>query len=391
MITRKRIVLLGATGSIGTSTLKVLESHSDRLELIGIAARSNVDRLTEIAEEFSVRHIGLFDPVAGARAGADPRFEAGTEFYRGVDEVASLAALADADLVIVAVVGTAGLKPTLAAIEAKKTIALASKEILVLAGEFVTRAARKNGVSILPLDSEHNAIFQCLQGAQHRDVQRIILTASGGSFLDRPIETMGRVTPAEALNHPNWSMGDKITIDSATMANKGLELIEARWLFDLRSESIDVVIHRPSIVHSMVEFVDGSILAQLSPPSMTFAIQHTLLFPDRATGTHPSLNFDAALRLDFEPPDTSKFPCLALARQALEGKGILPAAFNAANEAAVDAFLAGTIAFPEIPVIIEKTLEKIPNHEPSRLDDVTEADKEARAIASQWAAPSIDP
>ncbi len=391
MSTRKRIVLLGATGSIGSSTLKVLETHSDRLELIGIAARSNVDGLAEIAARFDVRHVGLFDPAAGARAAVDPRFESGTEFYLGVDEIASLAALADADLVVVAVVGTAGLKPTLAAIEAKKTIALASKEILVLAGEFVIRTARANQVSILPLDSEHNAIFQCLQGAQHRDVQRIILTASGGSFLDRPTETLERVTPAEALKHPNWSMGDKVTIDSATMANKGLELIEARWLFDLRSDSIDVVIHRQSIVHSMVEFVDGSILAQLSPPSMTFAIQHTLLYPDRATGTHPSLDFSAALRLDFQPPDTSKFPCLTLARRSLEGAGILPAAFNAANEVAVDAFLKGQIGYLEIPVIIEKTLEVIPNREPSRLDDVTEADHEARAIASRWVAPEINP
>jgi len=387
MSTRKRIVLLGATGSIGSSTLKVLENHSDRLELVGIAARSNVDGLAEIADKFGVRQVGLFDPAAGARAAADPRFKSGTVFYHGVDEVASLATLPDADLVVVAVVGTAGLKPTLAAIEAKKTIALASKEILVLAGEFVTRAARENQVLILPLDSEHNAIFQCLQGAHHRDVQRIILTASGGSFLDRPIETMDRVTPAEALNHPNWSMGDKITIDSATMANKGLELIEARWLFDLRSDSIDVVIHRQSFVHSMVEFVDGSILAQLSPPSMTFAIQHTLLFPDRATGTHPSLDFSTAMRLDFQPPDTSKFPCLTLARQALEGNGILPAAFNAANEVAVEAFVVGRIGFMKIPVIIEKTLEVIPNREPSRLDDVTEADKEARGIASRWVAP----
>jgi len=391
MSTRKRIILLGATGSIGSSTLKVLETHSDRLELIGIAARSNVDRLAEIAKKFSVRHVGLFDPAAGARAAADPRFEGGTEFYHGMDEITSLATLSDADLVVVAVVGTAGLKPTLAAIEAKKTIALASKEILVLAGEYVTRAARENRVSILPMDSEHNAIFQCLQGSHHGDVQRIILTASGGSFLDRPIETMGRVTPAEALQHPNWSMGDKVTIDSATMANKGLELIEARWLFGLRSDSIDVVIHRQSIVHSMVEFVDGSILAQLSPPSMTFAIQHTLLFPDRATGTHPSLDFSAALRLDFEPPDTSKFPCLTLARLALEGEGILPAAFNAANEVAVDAFLGGRIGFLEIPVIIEKTLGEIPNRKPSRLDDVTEADKEARAIASRLVAPKYIP
>ena len=390
MRNRKRIILLGATGSIGSSTLKVLENHSDRLELIGIAARSNVDRLTEIAEKFGVKQVGLFDLAAGARAAADPRFEAGTTFYCGVDEITSLAALDDADLVVVAVVGTAGLKPTLAAINAKKTIALASKEILVLAGQFVTRAARDNGVSILPLDSEHNAIFQCLQGAHHRDVQRIILTASGGSFLDRPIETMDQVTPAEALIHPNWSMGDKVTIDSATMANKGLELIEARWLFDLHSECIAVVIHRQSIVHSMVEFVDGSILAQLSPPSMTFAIQHTLLFPDRATGTHPSLDFRSNLRLDFQPPDTSKFPCLALARRALEGEGILPAAFNAANEVAVDAFLGGAIRFPEIPIIIEKTLEVIPNHEPLKLDDVTEADKEARVIASRWVAHKTD-
>jgi len=390
MCDRKRIVLLGATGSIGSSTLKVLETHADRLELTGIAARNNVDGLAEIANRFGVRHIGLFDPAAGDRAAGDPRFESGTRFYRGVDEISSLASLTEADLVVVAVVGTAGLKPTLAAIEAKKTIALASKEILVMAGEFVTRAANRNQVPILPLDSEHNAIFQCLQGSRPQEVQRIILTASGGCFLDRPIETLRRVTPEEALNHPNWSMGDKITIDCATMANKGLEIIEAKWLFGLRSNSIDVVIHRQSIVHSMVEFIDGSILAQLSPPSMTFAIQHTLLFPDRVSGTHPSLDFRTAMKLDFEPPDYSRFPCLTLARQALEGEGILPAAFNAANEVAVEAFLRGRIGFLEIPAIIDRTLEMIPNHKPSRLDDVTQADQEARGIATRWVTSSID-
>lgn len=384
MTTRKRIVLLGATGSIGASTLKVLDAHGDRLELVGIAARRNSDTLAAIARRYRVKHVGFFDPDAAVAARREARYDGQTHLYGGIDGIEGLVSLADADLVIVAVVGTAGLRPTLAAIRAGKTIALANKEILVLAGEFVTGAAVRAGVPILPLDSEHNAIFQCLQAASEKDVRRILLTASGGAFLDRPVTSLREVTPLEALKHPNWSMGAKVTVDSATMANKGLEVIEAHWLFRLPSNAIDVVIHRQSIVHSMVEFVDGSVLAQLAPPCMTFAIQHSLLHPERASATSPGLDFAQTMRLDFEPPDHARFPCLTLAREALEAGGIMPAAFNAANEVAVAAFLEERVGFLDIPSIISKTLEQMPNPEPRSLDDVLEADQLARTLAGQW-------
>lgn len=385
MPARKRIILLGATGSIGTSTLKVLDTHPDRLELVGVAAHRDIDALAKIARRYRVPHVGLFDPEAAAEASRTGAWASKTRIYSGIDGIAEMVSREEADLVVVAVVGTAGLRPTLAAIQAGKTIALANKETLVMAGEFVTRAARENKVTILPLDSEHNAIFQCLQGSTGGDIKRILLTASGGSFLDRPLDTWGQITPEEALRHPNWSMGAKVTVDSATMANKGLELIEAHWLFDLPSTAIDVVIHRQSIVHSMVEFVDGSILAQLSPPSMTFAIQHSLLHPDRASATSPGLDFSTAMRLDFEPPDQNRFPCLALARQALEIAGTAPAAFNAANEVAVDAFLKQEIGFLDIPTIIDRTLQKVPTGEPKQLEDILETDRLARERAAEWA------
>lgn len=385
MSARKRIILLGATGSIGESTLKVIDAHSDRLELVGIAAHRNVDALEAIARRYRVRHVGFFDPAAASEAKSRDGFGPGSRIYAGTDAINEMVGLDEADLIVVAVVGTAGLGPTLAAIRAGKTIALANKETLVMAGEFVTRAAREHSAPILPLDSEHNAIFQCLQGSNGRDVGRILLTASGGSFLDRPIETWHEVTPEEALQHPNWSMGAKVTVDSATMANKGLELIEAHWLFGLPSASIDVVIHRQSIIHSMVEFVDGSILAQLAPPSMTFAIQHSLLHPDRASATSPGLDFSTAMRLDFEPPDPVRFPCLRLARQALEAAGTMPAAYNAANEVAVEAFLQQQVGFLDIPSIIDRTLQKMPTGKPKHLEDVLEADRLARELATAGA------
>ncbi len=382
---RKRIVLLGATGSIGSSTLRVLDAHPDRLELVGIAANRNIGALEAIARKYQVRHIGLFDSDAAASARSNDRFGSEARIYSGLDGICDLATLEGANIVVVAVVGTASLRPTLAAIEAGKTIALANKEILVMAGDFVTRAAREYDVDILPLDSEHNAIYQCLQGSSGRDVRRILLTASGGAFLDRPMDTLNQVTPEEALKHPNWSMGPKVTVDSATMANKGLELIEAHWLFGLPSEAIDVVIHRQSIVHSMVEYVDGSILAQLSPPSMTFAIQHSLLHPNRAPATSPGLDFSERMQLGFEPPDHDRFPCLSLARQALEAGGVMPAVYNAANEIAVGAFLEQRVGFLEIPSIINSTLQKVANEAPTCLEDVLTADHLAREVAGQWA------
>jgi len=285
--------------------------------------------------------------------------------------------------VLVAVVGTAGLKPTLAAIEEGKDIGLASKEILVLAGKFIMAAAAKKNVRILPVDSEHNAIFQCLQGAEGRDVSRIILTASGGPFLDYTTEQMRSIEPADAIRHPNWSMGPKITIDSSTMANKSLEMVEAHWLFDIEPQKIEVVVHPQSIVHSMVEFIDGSILAQMSPPSMTFAIQHILLYPERAAAVQEPLDFSRSLQLDFQPPDLERFPCLKLGTEALAAGGSAPAVFNAANEVAVAAFLENRISYLGISEVVDKTLQNLSIFEPHKLEEVLEADASARHAARE--------
>lgn len=380
---RKRIVLLGATGSIGDSTLQVLRGNPDRLELVGVAAATRTTELAAIAREFNVQWVAIGNEQAADAARKAGLFPAGTELLTGQPGLIELASKDDVDVVVSAIVGTSGLRPTLAAIEKGTDIALASKEILVLAGEFVMAAARKSGSRILPLDSEHNAIFQCLQGDPDHHVDRLILTASGGRFRETPLEQMATIRKEDALTHPNWSMGPKITVDSSSMANKGLELIEARWLFDIKASRIDVVIHPQSIVHSMVQFVDGSILAQLSPPSMTFAVQHTLLFPERLNGVHETLDFSKAMSLGFHPPDTTRFPCLRLAREAAEAAGIAPAAFNAANEIAVEAFLSDRIHFIDIPVVIEKTLNTLPKMEPSSLDEVLEADGEARQLASR--------
>ena len=383
MVVRKRIVLLGATGSIGENTLRVLEAHADRLELVGIAARANASKLAAIARRFGVRHVALHDEAAAAAARRDGLFPAGTEVAAGLDGLTALAALPEADLVLVAVVGTTALRPTLAAIEAGKDIALASKEILVLAGRFVMAAARARGVRLLPVDSEHNAIFQCLAGAPGRNVRRILLTASGGAFRDRPPADLVHVQPEDALRHPNWSMGPKITVDSATLANKGLEMIEAQWLFGLPPDRIEAVLHPQSIVHGLVEFTDGSILAQLTPPSMTFAIQHALLHPERAPGVDSTLDFSKLYSLEFRPVDPDRYPCLRLARQAMLAGGTAPAIFNAANEVAVAAFLAHRLPFLDIARVIGDTLAARPAREPSSLDEVLEADRLTRETARQ--------
>lgn len=380
---KKRVVLLGATGSIGDSTLKVLRGNPDRLELVGVAAATRTAELAAIASEFNVPWVAIGNEEIAEQARKAGLFPAATTLLSGQQGLIELASKDGVDVVVSAIVGTAGLRPTLAAIERGTDIALASKEILVLAGEFVMSAARRSGSRILPLDSEHNAIFQCLQGDPDHHVDRLILTASGGRFREMPIEQMASIRKEDALTHPNWSMGPKITVDSSSMANKGLELIEARWLFNIEARRIDVVIHPQSIVHSMVQFVDGSILAQLSPPSMTFAVQHTLLFPERSNGVHETLDFTKAMNLGFHPPDTSRFPCLRLAREAAEAAGIAPAAFNAANEVAVEAFLSDRIRFIDIPVVIEKTLSSLPGMEPSSLDEVLEADSEARQLATR--------
>ena len=378
----KRIVLLGATGSIGETTLRVIAAHRDKLQLVGIAACRNFQRLAQIARDFNVPHVAVFDDTAYREASESALFPIGTQLHGGLDGLTKIATLPEADLVLVAVVGTTGLQPTLAAIAAGKDIALASKEVLVLAGKFVMAAVRQHHVKLLPVDSEHNAVFQCLEGHPHAGLRRIILTASGGAFRDWPIEQLAQVTPADALKHPNWSMGPKVTVDSATLANKGLELIEAQWLFDLRADQCTAVLHPQSIVHCLVEFNDGALLAQLCPPSMTFPIQHALLHPARAVGIEGTLDFSGQVGLEFSPIDENRFPCLRLARETLIAGGVAPAVFNAANEIAVAAFLAGQIPFLAIPEVIEHSLRNIANFEPDSLSAVLSVDSEARRVAA---------
>jgi len=379
---KKRIVLLGATGSIGENSLRVLAAHRDRLELVGIAARANWRRLAEIARTYGVRQVGVFDNDAYCAAQASGAFPAGTRLVGGVAGLVELAQLPEADTVLVAVVGTTGLEPALAALAAGKTLALASKEILVLAGKFVMAAARAHGATLLPVDSEHNAVFQCLEGRPASGVRRILLTASGGAFRDWPAERLAQVTPSDALKHPNWAMGPKITVDSATLANKGLELIEAQWLFGLRPGQCSAVLHPQSIVHCLVEFADGAMLAQLCPPSMTFPIQHALLHPDRVPGADAPLDFTQLLSLEFRPVDEGRFPLLKLARQAMEAGGVAPAIYNAANELAVMAFLDSQIPFLAISHAVEQTLSLSVNFDPPDLPAVLAADAAARRIAT---------
>ncbi len=380
-MSKKGIVLLGATGSIGENCLRVIRANSGHLKLVGIAGGSRAEPLATIAGEFGLRNVALFDEETCARARQSGLFQRDVKLWPGIEGLNRLATLPEADMVVVAVVGTMGLHPTLAAIEAGKEIALASKEVLVLAGKFVMAAAKAKGVGVLPVDSEHNAVFQCLNGAPGHEVERIILTASGGPFRNFSLEEMAAITPEAALKHPNWSMGAKITVDSSTMANKGLELIEARWLFGMEPEQIKVVVHPQSIVHSMVEYVDGSILAQLSPPSMTFAIQHVLLYPERKPGVEQTLNFKETMNLEFHPPDLKKFACLRLAREAMEAAGAAPAIFNAANEVAVEAFLGKQISYLGIGELIDRTLRKVENFEPASLPEVLEADHAARRMS----------
>lgn len=382
---KKKVVLLGATGSIGSSTLRVLRAHSEHLQLIGVTAHSNYTALAEICHEFSVPYAVLSNKTKYQEAKTSNYFPKHTQLSGSSEGLLKIATLIEADIILIAVVGACGLKPTLAAIEAGKDIALANKELLVLGGKFVVEAAKRKGVRLLPTDSEHNAIFQCIQGHSMQCVDKLILTASGGQFRDLPLEQLAHVTPEDATQHPNWSMGPKITVDSATMANKGLELIEAHWLFGLAPEKLEVVIHPQSVVHSFVQFIDGSILAQMSPPSMTFAIQHCLLYPDRAPGVDETTNFKESFQLDFRPPEFSRFPCLKLAYDALLNGGNAPPIFNAANEVAVERFLASEISFLDIPRIIEHTLNLVSSTlSVPDLETLFETDAQAREIASNF-------
>jgi len=376
---RKRVVILGATGSIGESALKVARDIPERMEIVGLAANSNAEKLAAAANETRAQSVCLVDETkidALRRALAyKPQIFAGQEGLR------EIACLTNAQMVLVAIVGTAGLRPALAAIEAGKALAVASKEILVMAGEIVMREARDNDVQVLPVDSEHNAIFQCLEGKSSLDVRRIILTASGGPFRETLREDFNSITPEQALKHPTWNMGPKITIDSATLFNKGLEMIEAHWLFGVEMRRVEVVIHPQSIVHSMVEFADGSTLAQLSYSNMCFPIQYAVTWPDRVPNTLPPLDFSKLSRLEFFTPRYDDFPALNLARRAGEAGGTLPAVMNAANEVAVAGFLDQQVRFPGIWQIVEEVMNGHTSVAHPDLDAILQADRWARKEA----------
>lgn len=381
----RRLVLLGATGSIGRSACRVAQDLPERVRIVGMSGYRNMERLA--AEANRLRPAALAVPDAAAEAELRARLDyVPAKIFLGPQGLDELAAWPEADMVLVAIVGIGGLRPTLAALQAGKDIALASKEVLVVAGELVMAAARQHGRRILPVDSEHNAIFQCLEGRDPSQVRRLILTASGGPFRDWPEEKLRAVTRQEALRHPTWRMGEKITIDSATLFNKGLEMIEARWLFDVEIARIGVVIHPQSIVHSMVECVDGSVLAQMSHSDMRFPIQYALTWPERIAGTLPPLEWGKLGKLEFEEPRYDTFPALDLARQAAERGGCAPAALNAANEVAVAEFLAGRIAFPRIWEIVAAVLGAFADREAGSLDVLFQADGEARKLAAGAAA-----
>lgn len=378
---RKNVVVLGSTGSIGESSLKVARDIPELMNVIGLAANRSVESLASQIDEFDIKQACLFEPTGlddlSKRVGSD------VTLHTGEEGLVELATLPEADLVLIAIVGVAGLRPALAAIEAGKDIAVASKEILVMAGEVVMTAAREKGVRVLPVDSEHNAIFQCLEDRSSADVSRLILTASGGPFREFPADQLANVTKAQALKHPTWEMGQKITIDSATLFNKGLEMIEARWLFDIEMARVDVIIHPQSIVHSMVEFIDSSVLAQLSTTDMCFPIQYAVTWPERVPNTLPPLDFAELARLDFEAPRWDDFPALTLAKEAGTAGGTLPAIMNAANEVAVSAFLSEKIAFPKIWETVAKTMEKHVTLSHPSLEEIINADVEARTIATE--------
>jgi len=381
MSQRKRVVILGSTGSIGESALKVARDIPDRMEVVGLAAGRSAKSLLAQANEFKPRAVALYD--TGELDSIRGQLPVGTACHGGPEGLIELATMPEADMVLISIVGTAGLAPALAAIRAGKAIAVASKEILVMAGEEVTREAAKYNVPILPVDSEHNAIFQCLVGEPTRHIQRLILTASGGPFRQTPASELAKVTPAQALKHPTWTMGRKITIDSATLFNKGLEMIEARWLFGVPMSQVDVVVHPQSIVHSLVEFVDGSQLAQLSHSDMCFPIQYAVTYPDRLPNRLRPLNLAEQGSLTFEAANPEKFPALRLAREAGNAGGTLPAVLNAANEIAVPAFLEEKILFPSIWHVVEAVMQRHKNIEHPSLDDILKADAWARSAAQE--------
>jgi len=377
---RKRIAILGSTGSIGTQALQVIESHPDRFEVIALSTYQNIQLILEQARKFSVKKISVVNSNVLDGISIDhSEFDVDT----GYESLIQIASMDNVDMVLVAVVGIAGLQATIAALESGKDVALANKETLVVGGDLVMETARRFGKRIIPVDSEHSAIFQCLNTASgHQEVKRIILTASGGPFRGYNRESLKRVTVSDALKHPNWSMGKKITIDSATLMNKGLEVIEAKWLFDVEIDKIQVVVHPQSIIHSMVEFTDGSIIAQLGRPDMRLPILYALSYPERFSSDYGGLDFFEIGKLTFEEPDVENFPCLPLAYKAARIGGTMPTVLNAANEVAVQKFLQEEISFMEIPIFIEKAMKSHKVIQQPKIDDILSVDKEVREFLS---------
>jgi 1-deoxy-D-xylulose-5-phosphate reductoisomerase len=379
----KRLSVLGSTGSIGCNTLKIVKNFPDRFQVVSLAAKTNVTLMAQQVEQFKPKLAVMFDKKHAEQLRQAVSQKQQVEILFGHEGYLKAASQNDADITVIAVVGAAGLLPTIAAIDAKKHIALANKETLVMAGELVMEKALRAGVNIFPIDSEHSAIFQCLEGHCKTDLNHILLTASGGPFLNRPKSEFEWITPEDALNHPTWQMGKKITIDSATLMNKGLEIIEAKWLFDVSPDQIQVVVHPQSIVHSMVAYCDGSIIAQLSKPDMIGAIAYALSYPERLKIDNSMLNLPGIGSLTFSSPDLDKFPCLYLAMEACRIGGTLPSVLNAANEKAVGFFLENKIRFIQIPQIIEKVMDQHQVIPSPGLEEILNSDQWARNAAEE--------
>jgi len=382
----KRLTLIGSTGSIGQNTLRVVEHLSHRFQIFALAANSAARQLAEQAAQFHPAVVAIGD------AGRVDEFQQRCrelkvsipEIVTGESGLRKITSAADVDIVVSAAVGAAGIQPTYTAVASGKTVALANKEAMVIAGELLRKTAASTGARIIPVDSEHSALDQCLRSGQRAEVRRLILTASGGPFRDTPHDRFSSITPEEALKHPTWKMGKRITVDSATLMNKGLEVIEARWLFDIPAEKIDIMVHPQSLMHSMVEFVDGSVVGQLGTADMRQPIQYALTYPERLSSPVPPLDWNLVSRLDFMQPDRRKFPCISLAYRAIEAGGTAPAVLNAADEIAVEAFLNRKISFSDIPKLIAGTLEAHKPNQADRLETIIEADTWARKYALQW-------
>lgn len=380
---KKGIAILGSTGSIGTQTLDVIRSHPDSFSVEVLTANSNAELLIQQAREFMPNAVVIVDEKKYSEV-SDALSETDIKVFTGYDALVQVVTMEGIDLVVTALVGFAGLRPTTEAIRSGKQIGLANKETLVVAGDLITSLAKEHAVNIYPIDSEHSAIFQCMMGEWHNPIEKIYLTASGGPFRGMNRRQLSEVTRAQALDHPNWDMGAKITIDSASMMNKGLEMIEARWLFNLLPEQVDVIVHPQSIIHSIVQFQDGSMKAQMGLPDMKLPIQFAMGYPDRLPSDFPRFDFLRYPQLTFEPPDTDTFECLRLAADAMKKGGNVPCVLNAANEVAVQAFLDDSIAFTDIPGIISSTMAEIPFMEQPGLDEYIETDSDARQIAERF-------